>query len=79
MRPGSPKTRAGAPGEMLALRSISFAAALGASISATLSTRVGRSKPVISKSSFPASIFEKSRMSLMMSSKASAELRPVSA
>ncbi len=56
-----------------------LACACSASRSSVPSTAAHKLKSTVSKSSLPASILEKSRMSLMIASKASALLRMVSA
>ncbi len=71
--PGSPITRRGASGAYPRIKSIPFSAARGASSSATSSTATPRSKRIGSMVILPASILEKSRMSLMMVSSASAD------
>ena len=78
-RPGSPRREGGTSASTRQTSSRPFSCALGASSSTTSSTVVGRSKSRISSSSLPASIFEKSRMSLMSDSRASPLFRTISA
>ena len=73
-RPGSPRTTAGTSGWIAHASSRPLACARSASRSRLSSIVVARSNSMDSSSSWPASIFEKSRMSLMMVSSASPEL-----
>ncbi len=79
MRPGSPLRAVGTSGFTRLAISKPFAWALSARSPTDSSTAALRSKSITSKSILPASIFEKSRMSLMMVSRLSAEDRTVSA
>ena len=74
-RPGSPITRRGAPGAYRSTSSSPFSSAFADNRLATSSTATHRSYGIGSMVIFPASIFEKSRISLMIVSSASAEAR----
>ena len=74
-RPASPRTAAGTASSIRHNSSMPLPCALPAAISATSSTSSRTSKSTGSSSILPASIFEKSRMSLMMLSSESAECR----
>jgi hypothetical protein len=73
-RTGSPAMKLGTPAPMPHLSVSRFSRALTVIAGRVSSSRPGRSKGMFSMRSLPASIFEKSRMSLMMVSSASAEL-----
>ena len=79
MRPGSPTTCRGTSGAIRMMRSSPFSAAAPESSSPTSSTATMMSKGTGSSRRRPASIFEKSRMSLMIVRSASADFRTVSA
>ena len=72
-RVGSPTTKAGDSGPKVQAIARSFSCALGISTCKQSSTVWRRSKGICSRLSLPASILEKSRMSLMMSSNDKAE------
>jgi hypothetical protein len=76
---GSPRTAVGVRGSTKTTSSSSFSSTRATSMSAVSSTTVCRSKSMISSSIFPASSFEKSRMSLMTVSSDSEQVRTVSA
>ena len=78
-RPGSPLTTAGTPGAVSALSSSPLSRAGWARSPTTSSSTVRTSKSVSSRRILPASIFEKSRMSLTISRRASPEVRTDSA
>ncbi len=78
-RPGSPRREGGTSASTRQASSMPFSCALGARSSTASSTVVGRSKSRISSSSLRASIFEKSRMSLMSDRRASPLFRTISA
>ena len=77
--PGSPFNFDGTSGSILQISSRPASAARIASSSAVSSTVVLKSKSIISMLSFPASILEKSRMSLISSKRFSPLLRTISA
>ncbi len=64
-RPGSPRSNSGTSVDIPQNNSSPFSCACTASVAAKSSSSLCRSKSRISKSSLPASIFEKSRMSLI--------------
>ena len=78
-RSGSPTTRPGTAGVAWLTRSRLFSCAIGASSAQTSSTTSRTSNTRSSRRTWPASIFEKSRMSLMTASSAPAERCAVSA
>ncbi len=77
--PGSPFTSHGMAGSNMQVISIPLSWALEASISTVSSNAVRRSKGISSRVSLPASIFEKSSISLISSRRFSPLLRTVSA
>ena len=79
IRPASPIKRRGMAGGYCTTKSMPFSSALEASISATSSVTRRRSNAEASIVSLPASILEKSRISLMTVSKMSPDWRAVSA
>jgi hypothetical protein len=73
IRPGSPRTKPGTSASTGTASSIPLASAALAKICSVSSSRERRSKSSASTSSMPASIFEKSRMSLITCRSAIAE------
>ena len=79
MRPRSPRRAGGRLGDVTRRRPIPFARAVGARTASAAATVSSTENGSDSSSNRPASIFEKSRMSLMIVSSASPDVRIVSA